>query len=131
MGKSGFAVPGAVFHRSGAQITAGQTPRLRKVGHAIMDIGLGHRKFGERAAEAKHARCRRQNLHQADFANAANRAGIESAFHPHHRLGDFRRETGSCGLFFDQRTETRACIGSSGRSSDPCGIAVVLLGRDG
>src|SRR5215468_3071445 len=94
---------GAIFHGGRAEIATGEPPRLREVGHAIVDVGFGHGEFGIAAAEAEHACGRRHDLHQPDFAGTADRIRIEAALDRHHRFGNRRRETLLSCLLRNQR----------------------------
>src|SRR6202045_5277996 len=57
-----------------------------------MDIDFGSFEFGEIALETQHCGCFRPDLHQADLADAANRAWIVAALDRRDGVGNVRRQ---------------------------------------
>src|SRR5580704_7546551 len=83
---------GAVFHQGAAKIAAGQTPSLAEISHAVMNVDVGSCEFGQIALETEHRGCFGPDLHQADLADAANRAWIIAALDRRDGVGDVRRQ---------------------------------------
>src|ERR1700730_922149 len=94
---------GAVFHQGAAKIAAGQTPSLAEIGHPVMNVNVGSCEFGQIALETEHRGCFGPDLHQADLADAANRAWIVAALDRGDGVGDVRRQAVLRGFPFYER----------------------------
>src|ERR1700682_4360097 len=94
---------GAVFHQGAAKIAAGQIPSLAEISHAVMNVDVRSCEFGEIALEPQHRGCFGPDLHQADLANAANRAWVVAALDRRDGVGDVRRQTVRRGFPFYER----------------------------
>src|SRR6202035_4368465 len=94
---------GAVFHQGAAKIASGQTPSLAEISHAIMNVDVGSGEFDQIALETEHRGCFGPDLHQADLADAANRAWIVAALDRRDGVGGGRPRAVRHGFPFYER----------------------------